>query len=582
VGNWQALEVTPPPGVTQLGQLLSTGLNTFTTALQSLKVTLQTTQAQAVDPASTQQQAINQAIQAAVQEIKTLIDQLVLSTGCYVLVIPVPKKSLVDPRTVTDEQDRNLVNPTYFPVGPFLQQLPAAQRARLYDRIDFAHLFDPRAGNVGGNAYLIKTLAESLYDAGDLQRPRWRGSMYWATCELIVGSPDYTQIANMLLFIDNLFSGATARSQNTSRSQTTLVPTSMSATVAYPESSANPAVILTWPSLPVGRILSAFESATLTPVRMAVIRSEDFRARNALRVSDLFSGNLTQGTTGQYGAQVIFEGDFDGITNRFVDTGPFEDGHDYYYHVAFQTRLSVPGSQPVLNDYAALSPAVSLHYTVRQQAPLTPSVPPDWMRTPSIVELIPPLADFLTRVKVYLDSFAAGSQTFTNHQQAYVEFIDKQIAKYTQQAQTIANNVERLIQIFSAPTGGGAYVRFGNGQGPVGDFIADFVEAITNQQDENRPPFDDGTEFTAGIVFLAASPDPAQAALSLGFLQALLSSAAELTPAQTAIAQINQTVAQAEQAALDALLGPTVTPSTTFALDGTPLPPGTPDPNCAT
>lgn len=579
--SWVPLSVNAPPAVTSLGSLVSGAAQTLRGALEALRAALAVTQANVVDPASAQQAAINAALQAAVAAVRELIDQLLLATGCYVLVVPVPKKALVDPRTVSDEQDRNLVNPTYFPVGPFLRDLPPEQRARLYDRIDFAHLFDPTAANVGGNAYLIKTLAESLYDAGDVQRPRWRGEAYWASCQLVVGAIDYAQVANVLLYVDNLFGGATTRGQNLSRSQTTLVPSALNATVAYPETSARPAVVLAWPALPIGRVLSSFESARLVPTRVAVIRSTDFRARNALRVTDLFgSADLAVGDEGQFGARVIAEGTFDGVTNRYVDTGPFESGQEYHYHLAFKTRLEVPGAQPVLNDYAALSPSATVRYAAGEAAPLATSRPPDWQRSPNVAQLIPALGQYLTLVKTYLDSFAAGSRTVTEYQQGYLQFLDRMIARYAQQADDVIGVAERIGEIFQAPTAAGAYVRFATGRGTVGNFFADFVEAVTDPGDQGRPPFDDGTEFAAMLVFLGVGPDPAAAGASLAFLQALLAPPSVPSPVVAAVEQIAQVTAQAEQAALDALLGPQTTPSNTFGAAMDPLPPGTPDASC--
>jgi hypothetical protein len=576
--TWQAFTIAAPPGINQLGSLLSTGLNLFTTALQALETELQVTQAAASDPGGISEQAANQAIQTAVLAIKDLIDQILLATGCYVLVIPIPKKALINPQTTTDDSNRNQVNPSYFPIGPILSQLGSGDTSPLYSQLDFASLFNPNATNVGGNAWLIKTLTESLYDSGDLQRPRWPTSMYWASCQIVVGAIDYTQVASMMLYMDNLFSGATSRGQNMQRSQTVLVPQSVTASVAYPQTTATPAVIVSWPALDSGRILSAFDSATVTAVRMAIIRSTDFRARSALRVSDLFSSTLSTGTTGQYGATVLFEGPFDGITNRYVDSSSLVDGTDYFYHVAFQTQLNVAGAAPVINDYSTLSAVVPVHYSTQAQIPLTPSKPPDWQRTPSIVQLIPPLANFLTQIKVYLDGFAAGAQSYTDHQTAYTQFLNQQIAIYEAKAASVVTVVQQLAALFSVPSAGGAYVRFSTGEGAVASVAADFIQSLTDTSDQNRPPFDQGTEYTAAIIFLAAGPDPTSAAASLGFLQTLLGSTS-LTPVQTALAQITQAVAAAEVITINQL---TATPSSTFDAAGNPLPPGTPDPTCAT
>ncbi len=581
MGKWAGISIQAPAGFSEIGNAVSSGFEVIKSTLEALKVQLQTTQAQFLDPTTATQQALNQAIQQIIEEIKTLIDEFLLSTGLYILVIPIPKRALIDPRSITDDQDRNVTNPTYFPVGPFMRQLPEEQRQRLYNKIDFVGLFNPSVSNIGGNAYIIKTLTESLYDNGDLNRPRWDKSMYWASCEIIIGAVDFSQMSNMLLFIDGLLSGITTKNQNLSRSQLNLVPQTLNAHIAYPETSSKPAIILDWPPLPIGKILSAFDSARVVPIRIAIIRSTNFRSRSALKVTDLFSSrNLTTGMTGQFGATVIFEGPFDYVTNRFVDQGPFEEDTDYHYHLSFKTRLETPNDNPVLYDYDALSPCVKLRYSSKKQTPTTPSVPPDWVRTPSVVELVPPLAQFLTQIKTYLDNFSAGFQTFTDHQQAYVQFLDKQIQKYTKQSDDIVQKINQLTAILGTSPSTGGYIRFSDGQGPVPTYVADFVESITNDEDENKPPFDSGTEFTAGVIFIASGPDPTALFNAFGLLRLLFGSSPTASAITEGINSITQTIAVAEDSAIQELTLPSIQKSNTFALDGTPLPPGTPDPNC--
>ncbi len=577
--SWENLSLTVSPEVTAASQTVARALQAFSQAMTTYRDLLSATIAQQTDPGTAIVQALNLAIQELVSAAQEQIDQLLQGSGIYVLTIPVPKRSLVNPNTVTDPNDRAAMNPTYFPIGPFLRDIPDEQRERLYARIDFAGLFDPTAANVGGNAHLIKSVGESLYDAGDINRPRWRGSMYWAYAALVVGASDYGDIVNLLVMLDSLFGGVTGRTVNMARSQTTLVPRTLNVRVLYMDDIARPAVQVEWEPVTVSQQLSALNAARLVPTRIAVIRSTDFRCRSTRRVADLFgSTDLRAGMTGQYGATVLSEGQFDGLSNRYLDTQSLVEGTEYYYHVAFQTRLEQPGRAPVTTGYATLSPVGFIRYTGRQPSPHVASHPPDWIRTPSIAAMIQPLGQMFYRLRLELDRIAASTQSFTDRQQAYLQFVNQQIQRYSTDATTLVNNLERLVQMFTLPTSGvGGYTQYATGHGPVSDFLASFVESLTDPNDATRPPFDDGTEYTAGLLFLAAGPDPARVSTALLALQALFAPSAPGSPTQQALAQINQTIAVAERTALDTLAA---TPSNTFGADMSALPPGTPDPTC--
>jgi hypothetical protein len=559
--RWQAWTPALPSPLTAIGTAVSSGLQTLSAAYASARTLLQAMPSPDV-PADLSEQAMQLIVQQAITLIQGLIRQVSVDAGVYVLAIPLPKKILVDPAWFTDPADQAIANPSTFPLGPFLRDLPEAQRQRLYSRIDFDKLFNPSTAGVGGNSYLVKTLMESIYDAGDLNRPRWTGSGYWAYGQIVVGASDVSQLLGMLLYLDALMSGATGTTTSLARAQASIVPTRIQARVAPAEGVAYPPVIIEWPPVTTNQIATSLDGATVTPIRLAVIRSTDFRARGALRVRELFpDGQLTEGATGNFGATVIAEMAFDGIRSRVVDRGPFTEGQEYYYHVTFQTRLVPPDSPIVTTGYETLSAHSMVTYSSLAVAPLSPSKPPDWVRTPSLSSLFPPLAQVLYEVNLALDNLKGNARQVNAYNQGYSTFLDRQTTRLTAQADEIARRIQGLSSLFAAPTGGRAWFRTATGQGTLAGFLADYVEGLTDLGDATSPPFTTGTELTASVILLACGPDPTPVAALYEMLKLLFGGSSTTTPEQTALQQIDQTLAAAETAALAALMPPSTAPT---------------------
>jgi hypothetical protein len=580
--NWQSLSLKSPEALQQINTLLQQGIDLFKEALQTYKTLLQTTIAQQNDPQTATQNAVNQAIKEGVAAAKELINQIMLSTGCYVLLVPLPKKTLIRPELL-NSTDKAGLSPSYFPAGPFFKDMNETTRQDLYNKIDFRYIFSPDASNIGGNMYLIKTVIESMYDGGDINRPRWQGKMYWGYGTVVIGGIDYSQVANLIVYLDKIFSGVT-RNNNGSldRGQTSYVPSNITVRIAYAEGVNNPHVIISWPPVSPKKNLPSFNSSRLIPIRMAIIRSTNFQICNAKLITDLFNtADIKENDTGTYGSTVITEGRFDAITSSFIDYTELVEGTTYYYIVTFKTKL-ITADSTIESPYHILSSIGQIKYSAKNTSTLSPSKPPDWIRTPSIASIIPPLAQAVYEITLLLDKLVAGSQSYVDRRQAYMAFIDEQINRYTTKTLNILNQIQRLLQIFIAPTVLiGGHVKIDTNYGTVSEFLTSYINAITDPIDPNRPKYEDGTEYITSLIFLAAAPGPAPVNNLVAACRALFEPLPADSPITTALNTINQNLNTVEQSVIDELAGPTSITSNTFNPDMTALPIGSPDPYCA-
>lgn len=587
--TWQALTLPVPPALTTLTTGVSTGLGALKDALTALKAAAALQQARVHDVNSATVLATSQALQGVVRALTAALDAALDTTGVYVLVVPLPKKGLVRILATPDSADEAGSSYLQFPANAVLAELPEADQARLRSSGTWGRIFNPTELFVGGNAHFVKTLAEALHDAGDNNRPRFEAASLWAYALLVTGASDLAGVLTGATFLNTLFNqGRDANGLGATRGVASLVPTNVRVTASGRALGA----VLEWDPVVPRVTLGSYDDDQVSAVEYAVIRSEKLQAHAAMKVTDLFPvGPLAEGQTGLYVSTVLAVRAYDGVTTRYLDATPVA-GTTYYYHVAFRTQVNRPkGSaspvplRPGVPPLEGVSETVQLPWDklgggVEFRLPSHPSegqsqpggALPDWTRSPSIARVFPPLNQVLDQVQEELRTLGQSSLTVSARDQAYLAFLDREIARYTTQVSAFQGFVGQLQSLFNAPKAG-IFATVNEGKGGVGAFLASVSTAFDDPADINRPTFDNGDEYVCGAVLLAVGPDPAPIRAALATLLAIFQPTPDTTSALAGIQSVRTQLVAVEQALIAQLTGGGETPGPeTFGADMSPGP----------
>lgn len=596
---WQSLQLTPPPALATLTQGFSAGVNVLKGALQlvvaqahAYSTFLRINEGAPVDAASA-------ALQAGLLAATNLLNGVLDDTGAYVLLIPIPKKGLVGVVSSPDMPSEPGSNFVQFPTTGVLSQLSAATADRLRTSPSFATLFSEGSVAIGGNPYVVKTVGESLYDLGDRNRPKFTNDSYWAYTLLMTGANDLSTVIRAAQLFDRLFvKGNASGAVGASKSVANVVPSGL----RVGPSGRGTFAVLEWETVPASRILESYDRARVTATEYAIIASTDFRAKTASSVLDLFgTSNLTAGLTGLYGSRVLAVTPYDGVVSRYLDERTFEQGSTVYYHIAFKTRIEndpptastqapppqdrrpgVPRSatnEPVQLPYGPLSSCAE--YRVRKATDARLSKAPDWIRSPSLAQLIPGVDSVVDRVNERLTELRRISARGSEINGALLRALERQVSRLETQIAELTQLLNRVNDTLSgAPPGVFATTR--SGSGSVGAFLTDIATALDDTSDSNRPPFDSGDEFVVGALILAVGPNAAGVAAAFDSLLALFGPP-DTTGALAGINSVTASLTDVETALVDSITGGgTSTPSSpvAFGEDMSSRPVGSPDASC--
>lgn len=591
---WKSLELTLPPAVDTVARAVGSGLDAVKSALTQVQAQARVTQTIAQTEEGIRVQLANAAVQAAVSAISGFVNQLLDSAGVYVLIVPLPKKGLVSIASRPNNPDEPGSNFVQIPEQNILNGLPPARANQLRQSPSFSQIFNPRDLFLGGNAYFVKTLAESLYDAGDRNRPKFAPQSYWAYSLLVAGATDVTSLLSAATFFDRLFGRArSANGVSASRGVSDFVPRN----IRVGPSGRGYFPVLEWERVPQSVALLSYDGARVVPTEYAVIRSTDFRAKTATGVLDLFSNTeLREGQTGQFGAKVLKVASYDGVVNRYIDTEEFTNP-SVFYHVAFKSRTEAPAGagasvpapprsnaagEPqtdsvtrVDNPYNLLSSCAEWRRPTSnaQLTDMRLSAAPDWARTTSVAALFPGLERLLDRAVENLQTLSSASRNINETNNAYLNMLSREVARITRQTAEINSYLSQLQAVFATPNAD-VFTTTRQGQGGVGTFLSDVILTMDDTRDPNRPNFDTGDEYVTGVVLLCVGPDPAPIAAAFAMLEGLFGSSGD-SEARTGLESIQTALTEVE-ASLTAEAAPIA-----FDESMQPRPPGEPDASCS-
>lgn len=601
--KWKRLEPEIPSEVQEVSTAIAASLDAVKQGLDAARQVIQVLQTAVQTDLSPAVVLANQALNLAINTIQRLINSFLDDTGAYVLLVPLPKKGLVSVVAKPDTPSEPGSNYVGFPDSAMLGSLSENGATEVRSSPSFSAIFDPGNTSLGGNAYIVQTLAASIYDAGDRNRPKFAGENYWAYGMVVAGAPDITSILSSIALLDRVFSPTkSANALPASRGVLDIV----AAQVQAGPSGRGRMPVIEWARVPSSSTLNSYDFSTVVAHRYAIIRTTDFRTKTAISVLDLFpTADITEGMTGPGGAKVLKVADYDGVLNRYVDTETLVDGTTYYYFVAFKPRVinsmlgpdsgngapRSPGANP--NEptpaYTDLpfglvsSPAEWQHSTSNPRISSTRlSRAPDWYRVPSVAGVFPGVERLLDIVNEVLESFRQSALSVSERTSQYLN----QIAAIGTQLQRRIDDVQLAVgRINSLATQSnlGAYVAASTGQGPAGSFVADVVRLIDDASDPNRPPFDVGDEYVVAAVVLVVSPDASAVNTAKELLDLFLGLVERDSAVVSGIESVSSTLAQVEQSLINEITGGgTATASNPVAFDESmqPRPLGQPDARC--
>lgn len=613
--TWVSVSPQAPEGLTQAAQAVAESLGVLQTALQLVKTQVQAAEALAISTESAAVTAANAAIQSLIAAINSALNAVLDDAGLFLLPIPLPKRGVarLSPYGGTEgppgygngnEAGTNLIE---YPVNNILDRATPAERSLFESSELLQQIVAPIDMIAGGNAHVLKVISEALYDQGDANRPRFGTTDTFAYALFMAGSSNISDLLAVAAYFDRIIGGRNnANHVGSSRGLGAVVPQG----VRVSPSGRNTFAIVEWNLTPASNTLGSFDSSTVAVEQYAVIRSSDLRARGARSVTDLFTtANITQGMTGVYGAKVLKLADYDGVVTRYVDTDTLDPAKTYYYHVAFSTRVDpaiapIPISpeltaQGVHDDQARseklgfgpLASAVQFRRPVRrdQYTGRGLSHAPDFIRTPSVVSMIPPLNGIVDYVQSYLNSLASRVQNASTRNQQLIDFLDQEIRRYSSLGDQINAKLAQVQSFFEVPDFAvGIYATLRTGSGTATSFIADVASALSGDSGggsagTSAPPFVNGDEFTTGVLMLAVGPNPAPVLAAYELLKSLFTSSANDDPALAGIRSINTQLAAVETDLVNRITGGTnavANPSVTFNTNMTPRAVGSGDATC--
>lgn len=511
--NWLSISLKPP-FAKEVGRALDSGeaaLNNITDILNVIKTILEVAKLIAALLANNPIEAV---IKQIIEQIEKLLDGLLQDTRIHGIYIPIQKQ----PFGLGIEVDLNaIVNDkgTTIPSAAQLQEdgkLNKTTTAYADTNIrDFINFLDTADYAVGGNRGFYRTLVESVRDEGDPNRPTFTENFAVVGGCLLLGSRSLTAIYELVALLNALLKlgdrtdplrNAFPIVQNL---KARVIPITTSGETSFGSNVNKIGVVLTWDPLP-GRIhFPLYNDEEAIIHELVVIRSTDPSIRQKFTWSEVFDSDIPNNqkilpstATGQ--TKVISRRTFDGITNSYVDwDSSLKKNTVYYYTVVPRYKI---------DDKFLPMKSFSNMVRVEYRRPLVTglSEPPDWIATPSLLELFPILEEIIGYIKLVLAEVSARSITNPPLLQQLIELIEFLVKKGEKAVAILRAILDVIRRLFNTEVGGVYATTFSIEEGGIDAWNAELARRLSLSSDPSRPPFDDPHDLTTGIVLVTGVP----------------------------------------------------------------------------
>jgi hypothetical protein len=572
--NWVniKLEGVIPQAVKQLANTIDTIVSALKTGLNIQVAALKLISALTTDALNAEALTIK----AAVSTIEAALKPLLNDAQLHLLIVPFRKQPnyRLDPEnwpvTLMDSDD-----------GPFENNALAKEEQEIREKLRQVAFYN------GGNQGYLRTVAEALRDEGDTNRPEYDENSAIYAHIWVAGASDIVGILDALLTLEGLF-GISLKSNNFV--PRTLIRTPQDLTVKPINApSGKIGAVLRWSNPPAEQVFPEFNDIRIRLHEVAIIRSTDDEVIKAKNWTDLFGDTqpdvLEDGDEDETDvlesdnekSEVILQFRHDGTRSSYLDDSDLQRDTDYYYAVAYRYAVKLPPGISVSDtatvvdgfsvmDYKLLSNVQNLRFAeVIPES--TGGVKPDWVATPGVLSLIPDLQFYAVVLREYLNAMANQALGGNAALQSYINFLEDEIERYEELAETITARIQRLTGLLKTPEAGIYTTSIELESGGSDEFIRELARRILDDTDTSAPPFHTGTEFVAGIVLLAGAPNFAELTTVKTLIELLFGTSGSIkTPYEEAVDSLDQVVAdQAAEIFGDDLQPTTEEPTTTTA-----------------
>jgi len=440
------------------------------------------------------------ALKAAVAAMRTILKDLTESASAYFLFVPI---RATDPYAWTGD-------PKFFYIGgstsfglPVLQTLPGPNS------------ISQPSGGAGGNFGFYSQVAQSLQDAGDIMRPQFTEDAYVASMVFLAGA-DPANLSNLLILaqkLQRLWGNAPWAVLTPpdmmpvpSNFRATLIPappTGLSQSLASqwltakPEFTTQPyAVRLDWDRPKKNWTLTAYGNVEFELTHITLWRwgAQMYSVEQAQAMIDLGSGDVTESwSTDDELPLKVKRWEFDGISPLYFIDPTIQPGKTYQYGISYKINGH---DQPIVS----LRMAIPARITLSNRS----GVPPDWFAA-NVFSLIPGLGSLVAKLNAWMDGLEAQVTTESDDLKKFVQFLEDEMTRYSNWIRDMGLTIQQLIDALTWPS---VYIGIWNmepGKGGNDYFLQQLGKGLFNPLDDNRPPFDLGSELVCGFVMYTGS-----------------------------------------------------------------------------
>ncbi len=505
----------------------------------------------------------------AATAIVSTLDALVAGTKVHVVVIPV-SKVIPDPA------------PPRAPAT--VDDLQAWLDIKLGLPIGTAEAYQALVAGVGGNAGFYRAFLESLFDAGDPNRPQFLNQSDAVTMTVIMsGAASYATVSHAASVIDQLI--RPPGSGGGAGGRVIPVPQGITARPVAAATGGRIAVQVSWDPPQSVITLPYFPGLSMRVRRYAVIRVTSPKATAMRGVLDLFPTQaLTEGLATK-DAEVVAVGS--GLNSRFLDSDPPTDpSTPLYYCVAWEVDIIEP-SGTVTIPFDQISGMIKVAAVAPTPTPT--GSPPDWRTVASAIDALPGLSDLIRHVQAQLDTLVGGSPSPTSRLASAMKQASDMAQRLSARAGDLLVDVDRLQASLSRPLPSLHAIQLTSSTGGNAFLATELARRLGDLSDPERPPFDSG-EYVCGVCIVAGAPRLADLEPVITLLGSLVGPADAENPLVSVLTEIDTAVTQAESTvfgpnlrpvkpvpgqpaqAIDPLTGRPPAPiSPVISVDGTPV-----------
>lgn len=402
----------------------------------------------------------------------------------------------------------------------------------------------------GGNNGFMNLVAESLSDELDPNRPQYDADAHIAAAVIVLGAPTDYEILKLLDKLSRALKipGFTSSFTPLPRPQglrASVVASQRGSNffgdanyVGEPDSAHPYGVKLDW-DLEKSKVISVEERLTAAgtvTVTKSISGVVIWRAEHPT----VLKPSMSAVTLAKIGEEIgSFE--FDGFTSSFYDN-TIELDTQYSYAVGYLVTIEEQVTAPLVEGGATedeptvvaqdvFSVVTADISTTNLTLPATKGVPPDWVRVNLLDMLAPGIRPWVERnIIKFLDVLEETTEGSVEQIKKYVDFLEAQLEYYSNVAEEVVSTVEEIIDVLTWPAvySGVTLIysspdTFKKGIGGGGNqlFLSQLSQALTDQNDPNRPPFDRGTEAVCGIILMAGSETYGGIAKTIDFFETL-------------------------------------------------------------